>query len=149
MSGSAIRILVADDHEPLRRFVCSTLSKLCQLRLVGEASDGLAALWKAQELQADIILLDIGLPKLNGFEVARQIRERIPQLRIVFFSTDSSSQMVEAALRLGAHGFIVKSDAGTDLVPALEAVLQGEKYVSSSLVNRVSRAHFPEARERE
>jgi DNA-binding NarL/FixJ family response regulator len=147
MPGSTIRVLVADDHEPLRRFVSTTLEKLCQMRLVGEASDGLAALWKAQELQADIILLDIGLPKLNGFEVARRIREHIPQLRIVFFSTDCSKQMVEAALRLGADGFIVKSDAGTDLVPALEAVLQGEKYVSSSLANRVSRNQFPEARE--
>jgi DNA-binding NarL/FixJ family response regulator len=148
MAGSAIRVLVADDHEPLRRFVSSTLEKQRQMRLVGEASDGLAALWKAQELQADIILLDIGLPKLNGFEVARRIRERVPQLRIVFFSTDCSNQMVEAALRLGADGFIVKSDAGTDLVPALEAVLQGEKYISPSLANRVSRDHFPEAPER-
>jgi len=149
MAESAIRVLIADDHEPLRRFVSSTLEKVCQMQLAGEAADGLTALWKAQELQVDIILLDIGLPKLNGFEVARRIRERNPQLKIVFFSTDSSSQMVEAALRLGADGYIVKSDAGTELLPALEAIRNGEKYFSSSLANRVSRSQFQTARERE
>ena|SRR6516164_244867 len=79
MARLTIRVLVADDYEPLRRFVSSTLKK----QLVGEASDGLAALRKAQELKPEIILLDIRLPELNGFEVARQIREHIPQ-RICF-----------------------------------------------------------------
>lgn len=148
MPGSAIRILVADDHEPLRRFVYSTLARLPRLRLVGEASDGLEALRKAQLLRVDIILLDISLPKLNGFEVARRIRERMPQLRILFISTDCSHQIAEEALRLGAGGYIVKSDAGTELVPALEAVLQGETYLSSSLTNGVSRDPSLKAHER-
>ena len=79
MARLTIQVLVADDYEPLRRFVSSTLKKLPQLQLVGEASDGLAALRKAQELKPEIMLLDIRLPELNGFEVARQIREHIPQ----------------------------------------------------------------------
>jgi DNA-binding NarL/FixJ family response regulator len=108
----------------------------------------LEALRKAQLLRADIILLDIGLPKLNGFEVARQIRQRIPQLRILFFSTDCSSQIVEEALRLGAGGYVLKSDAGAELVSALEAVLQGETYLSSSLTNRVLRVPSVKAHER-
>jgi len=148
MPGSAIRILIADDHEPLRRFVSSTLARLPRLQIVGEASNGLEALRKAQLLRADIILLDIGLPKLNGFEVARQIRQRIPQLRILFFSTDCSSQIVEEALRLGAGGYVLKSDAGAELVSALEAVLQGETYLSSSLTNRVLRVPSVKAHER-
>jgi DNA-binding NarL/FixJ family response regulator len=149
MPGSPIRVLVADDHEPLRRFVCSTLARLPRLRLVGEASDGLEALRKAQLLRADIILLDIGLPKLNGFEVARRIRERFPQLRILFFSTDCSNHIAEEALRLGAGGYIVKSDAGTELIPALEAVLHGDTYLSSSLTNRVLHAPLLKEYERE
>ena len=143
MAGLAIRVLVADDYEPLRRFVSSTLEKLPQLKLVGEASDGLEALQKAQELQPEIILLDINLPKLNGFEVARRVREHIPQLKIIFFSEDRSFDVAGDALRLGAYGYIVKSDAGRDLVPALEAVLRGEQFVSSSLADRVLRRLHP------
>lgn len=146
--GSALRVLVADDHEPVRRFVSSTLEKRLRLGLVGEASDGLEALWKAWELKADIILLDIGLPKLNGFEVARRIRERIPQLRIIFISTDCSIQMAKEAMRLGADGYVVKSDAGADLIPAIEAVVRGQKYISSSLTNRVLTASRSRERER-
>ena len=137
MAESLIRVLVADDYEPLRRFVSSTLKKLPQLRLIGEASDGIAALQKAQELQADIVLLDINLPKLNGFEVARRIREHLPQLKIIFFSGDRSSDIAAEALRMGAYGYLVKSDAGKELVRALEAVLEGKQYVSSSVVGRV------------
>jgi DNA-binding NarL/FixJ family response regulator len=148
MAGSTVRVLIADDHEPLRRFVSSTLARLPRLMLVGEASDGLEALRKVRELQVDIILLDISLPKLNGFEVARRIRERIPQLRILFFSTDCSSQIAEEALRLGAGGYIVKSDAGTELLPALEAVLHGETYLSSSLTNRALFDPYQKAHER-
>jgi len=88
MAGLAIRVLVAEDYEPLRRFVSATIEKLPQLQIIGEASDGLAALQKAQELQAEMILLDINLPKLNGFEVARRIRDHSPQLKIIFLSMD-------------------------------------------------------------
>ena len=135
MAELAIRVLVADDYAPLRRFVSLTLEKLPQLKLVGEASDGLEALQKAQELQAEMILLDINLPKLDGFEVVRRVREHIPQLKIIFFSEDRSLDIAEHALRLGAYGYIVKSDA--ELVAALEAVLQGKQFVSSSLADRV------------
>jgi len=132
MAGLAIRVLVADDYEPLRRFVSSTIAKLSQFKLVGEASDGLEALQKAQELKPEMILLDISLPKLNGFEVARRIRERIPQLKIILFSENRCFDMAEDALRMGAYSYLVKSDAGTELASALEAVLQGKRYVSSS-----------------
>ena len=145
MAGLAIRVLVADDYQPLRRFVSSTIAKLPQLKLVGEASDGLEALQKAQELQAEMILLDISLPKLNGFEVARRIRELLPQLKIMFFSENRSFDVAEDALRMGVHGYVVKSDAGAELVPALRAVLQGKYYVSSSLAGRVFRAPQPAA----
>ena len=145
MAGLAIRVLVADDYEPLRRFVSSTLEKLPQLKLVGEASDGLEAVQKTKELQPDMILLDVNLPKLNGFEVARRVREHTPQLKIIFFSADRSFDTAEDALRMGAYGYIVKSDAGTQLLPALEAALQGKQFVSSSLGDRVLRRLHPAA----
>jgi DNA-binding NarL/FixJ family response regulator len=140
MAALAIRVLVAEDCEPLRRFVCATIEKLPQFQIIGEASDGLAAIQKAQELQAEMILLDINLPKLNGFEVARRIREHFPQLKIIFFSADCAFQTAQEAFRMGAYGYIVKSDAGTELVPALEAVLQGKQFVSASLAGRFVRA---------
>ena len=145
MAGLAIRVLVAEDYEPLRRFASSTLEKLPQLKLVGEASDGLEAVQKTKELQPDMILLDVNLPKLNGFEVARRVREHTPQLKIIFFSADRSFDTAEDALRMGAYGYIVKSDAGRELVPALEAVLRGKQFVSSSLADRVLRRLHPAA----
>jgi DNA-binding NarL/FixJ family response regulator len=131
MARLTIRVLVADDYEPLRRFVFSTVEKLPELQVIGEASDGLSALEKARELQADMIVLDVNLPKLNGFEVARRLRERLPQLKIMFISADRS--LAEDALQMGANGYVVKADAGKELLPALEAVLQGKQYVGLRL----------------
>ena len=139
MAGITLRVLVADDYEPWCRLVSSALQKQPQLQLVGEASDGVEAVQKAQELKADIILLDVSLPKLNGFKVAHRILEHLPQSKIILISADRSFDIAAEALRMGAYGYLVKSDAGTELVRALEAVLQGKHYVSSSVVDRVSR----------
>jgi len=135
MAG-AIRVLVADDYEPLRRFISLTLEKLPQLKLVGEASDGLEAVQKAQELRADMILLDVSLPKLNGFEVARRILEHVPQLRIIFLSENRSPDIAGAALSTGACGYVLKSDAPSELLPAVIAVLEDRRFVSASLAGR-------------
>jgi DNA-binding NarL/FixJ family response regulator len=138
MAGSKIRVVVADDYEPLRRFISSTLESMPELQVIGEVSDGLSAIEKARELQADMIVLDVNLPKLNGFEVARRIREHLPQTKIMFISADRS--LAKDALDMGANGYVVKSDAGRELVPALKAVLQGKQYVSVSLVRRLHSA---------
>lgn len=126
-------ILVVDDYEPWRRFVSSTVGQLPELQVVGEASDGFEAVQKSQELQPDLILLDIGLPRLNGIEVARRIREVSPSSKIVFVSDNSSADIAEEALSTGAGGYVVKSDTGRELLPALKAVLAGKRFVSSSL----------------
>jgi DNA-binding NarL/FixJ family response regulator len=139
MSGITLRVLVADDYEPWCRLVSSALQKQPQLQLAAEASDGIEALQKAQELKADIILLDVNLPKLNGFKVTQRVLEHLPQSKIILVSADRSFDIAAEALRMGAYGYIVKSDAGTELVRALEAVLEGNQYVSSSVVGRVSR----------
>ena len=139
MAGITLRVLVADDYAPWCRLVCSALQKQPQLQLAGEASDGVEAVQKAQELKADIILLDVSLPKLNGFKVAHRILEHLPQSKIILVSADRSFDIAAEALRTGAYGYLVKSDAGRELVRALEAVLEGNQYVSSGVVGRVSR----------
>jgi len=131
MCGSTIRVLVVDDYEPFRRFLCSVLGKNPALQIVGEVSDGLDAVQKAEELKPDLILLDIGLPTLNGIEVARRIRRLIPESKIIFVSQESSPEVIQVALNLGAWGFVVKTKAGSDLVAAVEAVLLGKRFVSS------------------
>jgi DNA-binding NarL/FixJ family response regulator len=120
---SSVRVLVVEDFEPFRRFVCSTLGNRPEFQVVCEVSDGLEAVQKAEELQPDLILLDIGLPTLNGIEVARQIRKLSPQSKILFVSQESSADVIEEALSLGAMGFVIKAHAGSELLVALEAVL--------------------------
>jgi DNA-binding NarL/FixJ family response regulator len=130
---SPLRVLVVDDCEPFRRFVCSTLEKKPDLQVVGEASDGLEALQKAEELQPGLIVLDIGLPTLNGIEVARRIRKLCPECKILFMSQESSADVAQEAFRLGAMGYVVKSHAGSELFVALQEVCQGRQFVSRGL----------------
>ena len=100
---------------------------------MGETSDGLEAVHKAEELQPDLILLDIGLPTLNGIEVARRIQVVSPTSKILFVSENRSPEIAEEALRTGAGGYVVKSDAVGELLPAVKAVLEGKQFMSASL----------------
>jgi DNA-binding NarL/FixJ family response regulator len=125
--------LVVEDFEPFRRFIASTLQKRPDLHLICEVADGLEAVQKAQELQPELILLDIGLPNLNGIEAARRIRQLSPKSKILFLSQESSVDAVQEALGLGALGYMVKVHAGSELLPAVDAVLQGNQFVSSGL----------------
>ena len=127
------RVVVVDDFEPFRRFIRSTLQSNPELQVICEAQDGLEAVRIALELQPDLILLDIGLPKLNGIEAAREIRKFSPKSKILFVSQESSSDLVLEALGTGASGYVVKTDAGSELLEAVDAVLQGEKFVSRRL----------------
>jgi DNA-binding NarL/FixJ family response regulator len=135
---SAIRILVVDDFESWRSFVRATLQRRLGFEIVGEASDGEEAIQKAQELRPDLVLLDIGLPRLNGIEVARQIRKCLPKTKLLFLSENRSRDIIEEALRTGAKGYVVKSDAETDLLPAIEAAISGKRLINARLINRNS-----------
>ena len=133
METSTFRFLVVDDYEPWRAFVAATLKSQSKFQIIGEARDGLEAFQKAQELHPDLILLDIGLPTVNGIEAARRILRSAPETKILFASQESSSEMVQEALRIGARGYVLKLTAARDLLPAVEAVLQGRRFISSSL----------------
>jgi DNA-binding response OmpR family regulator len=133
LETSIIRVLVVDDHEPFRRFACSTLGKMGNLQIVGEASDGLEAVRKAEELRPDLVVLDIGLPTLHGIEVARRIRKLCSECRILFMSQESSADLAQEVFSLGALGYVVKAYAGSELLTAVKAVCQGTKFVSKGL----------------
>src|SRR5579862_821345 len=119
MPASAIRVLVVEDSEPIRKFICSILGKRPELLIVGEVSDGLEAVQKAAELLPHLILLDLGLPTLNGLEAARRIRKLSPESKILFVSQDSYVHVVRGALAEGAKGYVVKTDARRDLLAAV------------------------------
>ena len=134
---SAFRVLVVEDQEPFRRFVCSTLEKRPELQIVCEVSDGQDAVRKSGELHPDLILLDVGLPSLNGIEAARQIRKLSHKSKILFVSQESDADVVQEAFRIGALGYVAKINSGSDLLPAVEAVCQGKRFVSAGLAGHV------------
>jgi len=103
------------------------------MRVIGEALDGPSAVLSAQQFLPDLIVLDIGLPGLNGIEVARRIRELHLNSKILFLTENLSQDVAEEALRAGGNGYVVKSDAAGELLLAIEAVLQDKQFVSSSL----------------
>ena len=129
---SMVRILLVDDFAAWRRYVLENLRRNRNLQVVDVASDGLEAVFKAEVLQPDLILLDIGLPKLNGIEAARRIRKLAPDSKIIFLTQESSADSVETALSLGARGYVVKAEAERDLLAAVEAVMLGRTFVSST-----------------
>ena len=135
----AIRVLVVDDCEPWRRFIRLALLSYEKVQITGEASDGLDAVRNAQHLQLDLILLDIGLPGLNGIEAVRKIRKVSPTSKILFVSENRAWEIAEETLRAGGSGYVVKSDAASELTTAISALLQGEQFLSTCLAgNRLA-----------
>ena len=133
MAKTLIRILVVDDFEPWRNFVCSTLQSEPGLQVIGEVSDGSEAVQKAEELKPDLVLLDIGLPTLNGIEAAKRIHQIVPEARILFLTQNNDLDVLRTAMTNGARGYILKMDAEGELIRAIVAVMRGEKFVSKRL----------------
>jgi len=130
MPSSTVRILV-DDYEPFRGFVTSTLEARSDFQIIGYAVDGAEAVLKANDLRPDLILLEIGLPTLNGLAAARQIRHCAPEAKIIFLTQESSDKAMKEAFRLGAVGYVVKSKAGIELLPAIDAVVAGKLFLGN------------------
>lgn len=134
MASSSIRVIVVEDFPPFREFICKELAKWPNFQVICEVSDGLQAVQKAKEHQPDLILLDIGLPTLNGIAAARQILKLAPESKIIFLTQESSPAVVQEALNLGARGYVVKTRAAIDLLAAVEVVLEGRQFVSGGIV---------------
>jgi len=133
MQDSIVRVLVVDDYELFRTFLCATLQARRMFEVVGVASDGVEAVQLALMLKPDLILLDLGLPKLNGIEAAHRILALVPTAKILFISQMNDPDVVAAALDSGGKGYVYKQNANKELLPAIEAVLDGEGYLSMAL----------------
>jgi DNA-binding NarL/FixJ family response regulator len=131
------RILVADDHEVVRRGLCSLLQAQPDWEVCGEAGDGREALEKTQKLKPDVVILDIGMPSLNGLEATRQILKAMPHTRVLILTLHDSDQVVREVLNAGARGFLLKSDAARDLVAAVEALRRDKTYFTSKVAAMV------------
>lgn len=134
---SKLRILVADDHEIVRRGTLSLLEGASDLEVCGEAVNGRDAVEQVRQLKPDIVILDIGMPSLNGLEAARQILKELPQTKVLILTVHESEQVVREVLNAGARGFVLKSDAARDLVAAVDALRKNKTFFTSKVAEMV------------
>ena len=132
---SAIRILIVDDFEAWRKHVRLQLQARPEWQVIDEVSDGAEAVRIADELKPDLILLDIGLPILNGIEAAQRIQQLSPNSKIIFLAADNSLDIVQEVLSTGVQGYVHKAHAQSELLPAIDAVLQGKPFLTKLLRN--------------
>ncbi|MBC8441223.1 MAG: response regulator transcription factor [Deltaproteobacteria bacterium] len=128
-----IRVLIAEDHTIVRKGLCSLLEKEPGIVVVAEAENGRDAVMKAEELTPDVVVMDIGMPLLNGIEACRQLTKSYPEIKIIILTVHDSEEYVLQALKAGASGYLVKKAAPLDLVTAIHEVHKGKSYLSSSI----------------
>jgi len=131
------RVLIADDHEVVRQGILSLVKMLNQFEVCGEATDGRDAVQKAKELRPDIVIIDIGMPQLNGLDATRQIMRERPSTKVLVLTMHDSEQVVREVLEAGARGYLLKSDAGRDLVSALEALQLNKTFFTTKISEMV------------
>lgn len=138
----AVSILVADDHEILRRGVCSLLETQANWKSL-QAGDGHEAVLKTMTLRPDVVIMDISMRGLNGLEASSQLRRQLPNLPVILLSAYSTDELVDRAFVTGVRGYVLKTDAATELILAVQAVLQGRTFftptVSRRLLDRAER----------
>jgi DNA-binding NarL/FixJ family response regulator len=123
-----LRILIADDHEAVRKGVCAILGSRDDVEICGEAENGKEAIEKAVALTPDLIVLDITMPVLSGFEAAREIRRILPHMPILILSMHESNQLIEEAKKIGVQGYVTKTQVGGTLLQAVDALLRKETF---------------------
>ena len=131
------RVLIADDHEIVRHGISALVKTLSQFEVCGEATDGRTAVQKAKELKPDIVIIDIAMPQLNGLGATRQIMHERPSTKVLVLTMHDSEQVVREVLEAGARGYLLKSDAGRDLVTALDALQHNKTFFTSKISEMV------------
>ena len=139
MEKPILRVLIVEDHEPMRKYIATKLREKLQLRIVAEVAGGVDAVQKAEELRPDLIVMDVGLPRLDGIEATRRIQKVHPKSKIFFATENCSRDVAEEALRSRGLGHVLKSNAEEDLLPAVDAVLRSKRFISFGLAGTLPR----------
>jgi two-component system response regulator NreC len=137
MRPKTTTIVVADDHNIIRQALCALLAAQPGFDVVGEARDGIEAVAEAERLRPDVLVLDMVMPNLNGIEVTRRLRERLPKCAVVILSMYGADGYVQEAIQGGARGYVLKKDSVEELTTAINEVVVGGRYISPSLIKRV------------
>lgn len=127
------KILLADDHKELREAIACLLNKEPDMEVIGQAEEGRGAIQLARELQPNVIIMDIYMPNINGFEATCQIVQELPDIKIIGLSLRSDKLSVDEMLKAGASGYVLKQQAFQELVPAIRTVVSGKTYLSSQI----------------
>ena len=135
-----LRVLIMEGHQSLRKYVATKLGGKLQLRIVAEVAGGVDAVRKAEELRPDLIVIDVGLPRLDGIEATRPIQKVHPNSKVLFVTENCSPDVAEEALRSGGPGYVLKSNAEEDLLPAVDAVLRSKRFISFGLAGTLLRS---------
>lgn len=141
MSTSAIRVVIAEDHAVVREGTRQILASDPGIQVVGEAEDGQRALDLAEELNPDVLVLDLRLPKITGIEVARRLQTRAPGTRILVLSAYDDDDYVFAAMEAGAAGYLLKTAHGDEVVSAIHSIARGEVVLQSAIASKFLRGH--------
>ena len=131
----SIKVLLADDHKILREGLISLLKKQRDIELIGEAEDGREAVRKALKLKPDVVIMDIGMPELNGIEATKQIKAALPEVKVIALSIHSDKRFITSMLKAGALGYLLKDGAFNELVKAIDAVHNNKTYIGSGITD--------------
>jgi DNA-binding NarL/FixJ family response regulator len=138
----AVSLLIADDHEVVRKGLRALIHEQPGWQVVAEATDGREAVAKAEEFEPDVAILDITMPSLNGLEATRHITKLRPRTKVLILSIHESDQLIHKLLNAGARGYILKADAGRDLVTAVKALLANKAFFTAKVAQKVKDGHF-------
>ena len=140
MEKPILRVLIVEGHEPMRQYIATKLRGKLQLRIVAEVAGGVDAVQKAEELRPDLIVMNVGLPRLDGIEATRRSQKVHPKSKILFVTENCSPDVAEEALRGRGLGYVLKSNAEEDLLPAVDAVLRSKRFITLGLAGTLPRS---------
>jgi len=143
----AIKVLIADDHQLFREGLVNLISSAPDIDVIGEAKDGKEATEKTKELKPDVVLIDIGMPEMNGIEATRILKKQQPEVKVIAVSMHSDRQFVKGILEAGADGYLLKNCTYRQLINAIQSVVEGKKYLSDDITEMVIQGYLDPAEE--